>query len=387
MKNVDVIVIGLGSMGGAAANTLAQRGHTVLGIERFWPSHDRGSGHGGTRIIRQSYFEGIEYVPLLRRAYAGWRQLEEQSERSLMTLTGGIYIGDPEEPTFTGALAAAQHWGLNHDVLTSDEITERFPAMRPAPHAKGLFEQNAGFVDPEATTAANIQVATMYGAELHFGETVLSWTATKGGGVEVVTTRGRYGADRLVVAPGAWSEQLLGEVGAPVASERQVVYWFAPDESDRKPSRADYAVGTQPVFIERTDGNEQVFGFPIVPGQAPGIKIGFFHDHTPTDPDAIQREVLPFEVAQMQSRALDLFPHLTGQLLSASTCLYPSSPDDHFMIGLHPEHSQVTVATGFGGHGFKFVPVVGEIVADLSTRGRTDLPIETFSLDRDTLKR
>lgn len=387
MKNVDVIVIGLGSMGGAAANALAQRGHSVLGIERFWPSHDRGSGHGGTRIIRQSYFEGLEYVPLLRRAYSGWRQLEEQSERSLMTLTGGIYIGDPGEATFTGALASAQHWGLPHDVLSSDEITERFPAMRPAPHAMGLFEQNAGFVDPEATTAANIQVATMHGAQLHFGETVLSWTATPGGGVEVVTTRGRYGADRLVVAPGAWSEQLLGEVGAPVTPERQVVYWFGPDVTDGRPAASDYAVGTQPVFIEQTDGNRTVYGFPVVPGQIAGIKIGFFQDHTPTDPDAVQRDVLPFEIAQMQSRALELFPHLTGQLLAASTCLYPSSPDDHFMMGLHPEHSQVTVATGFGGHGFKFVPVVGEIVADLSTRGRTDLPIGLFSLDREALTR
>ncbi|AWB87453.1 N-methyl-L-tryptophan oxidase [Mycetocola zhujimingii] len=387
MNKVDVIVIGLGSMGGAAASALAQRGHSVLGIERFWPAHDGGCAHGGTRIIRQSYIEGIEYVPLLRRAYAGWRELEEQSGRSLMTLSGGIYIGDPEEQTFTGALAAARHWDLPHEVLTSDEITDRFPAMRPAPHAMGLFEQNAGFVDPEGTTAANIQVATMHGAELHFGETVLSWTATPGGGVEVVTTRARYGADRLVVAPGAWSQQLLGEVGAPVTAERQVVYWFTPDVSPGNPGHSDYAVGTQPVFIERTDGNRQVYGFPIVDGPAGGIKIGFFQDLTPTDPDAVNREVLPFEVAEMQARALELFPHLTGRLLASSTCLYPSSPDDHFMIGLHPEHSQVTVATGFGGHGFKFVPVVGDIVADLSTRGRTDLPIDLFSLEREALRR
>ena len=386
MPNVDVIVIGLGSMGGAAANALSQRGLSVLGLERFWPSHDRGSAHGGTRIIRQSYYEGVEYVPLLRRAYDGWRALEEQSERRIVTITGGIYIGDPDEETFTGALRSAAEWNLPHEVLSSSEITERFPAMRPADHAVGLFEENAGFVNPELTTAANIQVATQHGAQLHFGEAVLSWTATKGGGVEVVTTQGRYGADRLVVAPGAWSAQLLGEVGAPVASERQVMYWFAPGYAAGRPEYADYAVGRQPVFIERTDGNDQVYGFPIADGPAGGIKIGFFHEERPTDPDRIDREVLPFEVARMQARALELFPHLTGPLIDARTCLYPSAPDDHFMIGLHPEFSQVTVATGFGGHGFKFVPVVGDIVADLSTRGRTDLPIGLFSLDRPALQ-
>ncbi|MET0843528.1 MAG: N-methyl-L-tryptophan oxidase [Mycetocola sp.] len=386
MPNVDVIVIGLGSMGGAAANALAQRGLSVLGLERFWPSHDRGSAHGGTRIIRQSYYEGVEYVPLLRRAYDGWRTLEEQSERSLVTITGGIYIGDPGEETFTGALRSAEEWDLPHEVLSSSEIAARFPAMRPADHAVGLFEENAGFVNPELTTAANIQVATQHGAQLHFGEAVLSWTATRGGGVEVVTTQGRYGADRLVVAPGAWSAQLLGEVGAPVASERQVMYWFAPGYGPGRPEYPDYAVGRQPVFIERTDGNDQVYGFPIADGPAGGIKIGFFHDERPTDPDRIDREVLPFEIARMQARALELFPNLTGPLIDARTCLYPSAPDDHFMIGLHPEFSQVTVATGFGGHGFKFVPVVGDIVADLSTRGRTDLPIGLFSLDRPALQ-
>lgn len=385
MPNVDVIVIGLGSMGGAAASALARRGMTVLGLERFWPSHDRGSAHGGTRIIRQSYFEGLEYVPLLRRAYDGWRQLEEQSERKIVTITGGIYIGDPGEETFTGALRAAEEWNLPHEVLTSAEITDRFPAMRPADHALGLYEVNAGFVNPEATTAANVQVAIQHGAQLHFGEAVQSWSATRGGGVEVVTTQGTYGADRLVVAPGAWSAQLLGEVGAPVASERQVMYWFAPGYSPGRPVYEDYAVGRQPVFIERTDGNDQVYGFPIADGPAGGIKIGFFHEERPTDPDALDRTVLPFEVARMQARALELFPHLTGQLLDARACLYPSAPDDHFMIGLHPEFSQVTVATGFGGHGFKFVPVVGEIAADLSTRGRTDLPIDLFSLERPAL--
>ncbi|MBG6238682.1 monomeric sarcosine oxidase [Mycetocola sp. CAN_C7] len=386
MRDVDVIVIGLGSMGGAAANALAQRGLSVLGLERFWPAHDRGSAHGGTRIIRQSYYEGGEYVPLLRRAYDGWRALEDQSERTLVTLTGGIYIGDPGEETFTGALRSAEDWNLPHEVLTSAEITERFPAMRPAEHAVGLYEANAGFVNPELTTAANIQVATRHGARLHFGESVLSWTATRGGGVEVITDQGRYGADRLVVAPGAWSAQLLGELGAPVTPERQVVYWFAPGLAPGRPTYDDYTAARQPVFIERTDGNEQVYGFPIADGGAGGIKIGFFHDERPTDPDAVDRDVLPFEIARMQSRTLELFPHLTGPLLDAQTCLYPSSPDDHFMIGLHPEYSQVTVATGFGGHGFKFVPVVGEIAADLSTRGRTDLPIGLFSLDRPTLQ-
>jgi sarcosine oxidase len=384
VETFDVVVLGLGSMGSAVARELAGRGVRVLGLEQFSPVHALGSAHGGSRIIRQSYLEGAEYVPLLRRAYDGWARLEEESGQSIVTMCGGIYLGDPDEQTFTGALHSARTWDLPHEVLDAAEVRRRFPAMAPAEHVLGLFEERAGYVHPERTVAAQLDLARRDGADLRFEEPVLSWTATPGGGVEVTTTTSVCGADRLVLAPGAWSRAVAGEVGRPVQAERQVFHWLEPDYEAGPPPEA-WSPAVQPVYIERTDGNQQVYGFPVAEGPASGLKIGIFHDDEPTDPDDVDRVVREDEQRRMVVRAKQLFPHLTGRVVESKTCLYPTSPDDHFMIGLHPEHPQVVVLTGFGGHGFKFVPVVGEIGADLATTGRTDHPVDLFALDRAAL--
>jgi sarcosine oxidase len=376
----DVIVVALGSMGSAAAHTLAARGLRVLGLETFWPAHDQGSAHGGTRIIRQAYFEGPAYVPLLRGAFDGWRELQEQSGRDLVRLCGGIYIGDPDSVIFTGSLEAAQVHGLPHEVLDAAAIRARFPTMGPADHAVGLYEPNAGYVRPEETVLANMDLARQHGAQLHFEETVTSWTTTPGGGVEVVTPKGRYGGDRLVLAPGAWTPQLI-PMPVRIAVERQIFYWFEPHFTADIPYER-YAAG-HPVYIEETDGNGWVYGFPMVDGPEGGLKIAFYRQNVgTTTPETIDRTVHPDEVDAMRRRALQLFPHLTGRLVKAATCMYASAPDDHFVIGRLNDMPQVVLASGFSGHGFKFVPVVGQIVADLVQTGSTAYDISMFDPHR-----
>ena len=254
MPRYDVIVVGLGSMGGAAARQLAGRGLSVLGLETFQPAHDQGSAHGGSRIVRQSYFEGAAYVPLLERAYAGWRELEADSGRELLTLCGGIYIGDPDSYVVTGAQRSAETHGLDHEVLDAEQIRERFPTMNPRDHALGVYEANAGFTRPEQTVLAHIDVAGRLGADLRFGEPVTHWSGTPGGGVEVVTIAGRYAADRLVLCPGAWAPQLLAEYRFPIHIQRQLVYWFTPQFTPAVPYEA-YTPDRQPVWIEETDHN------------------------------------------------------------------------------------------------------------------------------------
>lgn len=383
MEHYDVIVIGVGSMGGAACNALAERGVRVLGIEAFQPGHDQGSAHGGTRIIRQSYFEDSAYVPLLQEAYAGFGRLEAESGRELMRLCGGIYIGDPQNPVFAGSRQAALEHGLDHEILDADEIAARFPTMRPAADAVGLYETAAGYVRPEETTIANAEVAARKGAALRFGERVRSWTATPGGGVEVRTDEGTVGADRLVVTPGAWAPVLLETLGLPLSIERMVFHWFSPDVA-AVPYEA-WHEDRHPVYIEETHGNEQIYGFPMTDGPAGGFKLGFFRIGSPTTADTIDRVVRPEENERMRARALQLFPHLTGPLVQAKTCLYSVTPDEHFIVGAHPEHEQVAIGCGFSGHGFKFVPVIGEILADLATTGRTERPIGLFDPRRGVL--
>ncbi|BDZ41599.1 N-methyltryptophan oxidase [Paraoerskovia sediminicola] len=381
----DAIVVGVGSMGGAALNELAARGLRGLGIESFAPGHDRGSAHGGSRIVRQAYFEGEEYVPLLRRAYEGWRRLEESSGRDLLTLCGGINIGDRASSTFAGSLAAARAHGLEHEVLDAAEIRSRFPTMDPPDDALGLYEAAAGFVRPEETTIANAEVAVRHGATLRTGERVRSWRATPGGGVEVTTDAATYGADRLVVTPGAWVPDILADLGLPIVVERQVFYWFAPDTA-RVPSAA-WSHEQHPVYIEETHGNGQVYGFPLTDGPDGGFKLAFFRHGRPTSADDLDRVVTEDEVAAMRVRAVQLFPDLTGPLLRAAACMYSTTPDEHFVVGPHPEHPQVSIACGFSGHGFKFVPVIGEALADLVVDGRTDLPIGLFDPTREALRR
>src|SRR5829696_1435133 len=173
-------------------------------------------------------FESPAYVPLLRRAYEGWHDLAKESGRDLLRLCGGIYIGDPESPVFAGSLASARVHGLKHEVLDAAEISTHFPTMRPAEHALGPYEANAGYVRSEETVLANIDVARRDGADLRFSEPVTHWAPTPGGGVDVVTSRGRYGGDRLVLAPGAWVSTLLPPP-VTIAVERQIFYWLEPD--------------------------------------------------------------------------------------------------------------------------------------------------------------
>ena len=372
-------------MGSAAVHTLAARGLSVLGLENFGPAHDQGSAHGGSRIIRQSYFEGPAYVPLLQRAFEGWRELQEQSGRDLLRLCGGIYIGDPDNPVVTGSREAAVLHGLPHEVLDAAEIRSRFPTMRPADHAVGVYEPNAGYVRPEETVLAGVDLARRHGAVLHFDEPVTGWRATPGGGVEVITATGRYGADRLVLTPGAWAPQLLPDGGARSSSSGRSSTGSSRTSPPASPT-SRYADG-HPVYIEETDGNGLLYGFPMIDGPDGGLKLAFYRQNVGfTTPETIDRTVHADEVDAMRRRAVQLFPHLTGPLVKAATCMYASAPDDHFVIGLLDGMPQVVVACGFSGHGFKFVPVVGEIVADLVQTGTTAHDIDLFDIARPALR-
>jgi sarcosine oxidase len=377
MRNTyDVIVVGLGGMGSAAARHLAARGQRVLGLEQFTPAHDRGSSHGGSRVIRQSYFEDPAYVPLLLRAYELWDEAGKEADVELLTMTGGLYLGPPDSTTFAGSLAAAREWGLPHEVLDAAAIRDRFPTFDPAPGEQGVFEERAGFVRPEASVAAHLELAARDGAELRFGEKVELW-ASVGDGVVVTTGSTTYRAGALVIAPGAWAPGLLADLGLPLRVERQVQYWFDPAAG----------VGPyehHPVYVaEQAEGN-QIYGFPATDGPAGGVKVAFFRHGRPADPDALDRVVTEAEVAEMRARVGQTLPGLPGALNRTVVCMYTTTADEHFVIAPHPAHERVTVACGFSGHGFKFVPVVGEILADLAVDGATAHPIALFDPRRFT---
>ncbi|MFI7543869.1 N-methyl-L-tryptophan oxidase [Actinoplanes sp. NPDC049599] len=373
MAAFDVIVVGLGGMGSAAVHQLAARGVRVLGLEKFGPAHDRGASHGGSRITRQSYFESPDYVPLLLRAYELYDALARDSGTDVITLTGGVMVGRPESLTVSGSLLSAERWGLEHEMLGADDLRKRFPTLNPRPDEVALFEAKAGFVRPEATVSAQLTLAERAGAELHFEEPMTGWAPAAGGGVRVETGAGSYTAGQLVITPGPWAPQLLADLGVPFTIERQVQYWFQPTGGV-----GPFLPEHHPIYVwEEADGR-QIYGFPAVDGPDGGAKVAFFRGGQPTTPETIDREVHADEIRAMADRARRNLPDLPGTFLRAKTCLYSNTPDEHFVIARHPAHEAVTVACGFSGHGFKFVPVVGEIIADLATTGTTDHPIDLF---------
>ncbi|HET6734847.1 N-methyl-L-tryptophan oxidase [Mycobacterium sp.] len=370
----DVIVIGLGGMGSAAAYHLAARGQRVLGLERFTPAHDKGSSHGGSRIVRQSYFEDPAYVPLLLRAYELWEKLAADAERDVYRLTGGLFIGPPDCLTVAGSLRASREWDLPHELLDAAEIRCRYPNFTPNPGDIALYEAKAGFARPEMTVQAHIDLAERAGATLMFGEEVLDWSETAGG-VTVRTANATYSAGQLVICPGAWAPQLLAEFGIPITIERQVLYWLDPVGG------TDTFVD-HPIFIaENTDGM-QIYGFPAIDGPNGGVKVAFFRKGIVCTPDTIDRTVHDHEISEMRDRVAQLLPALDGPCLHSATCMYSNTPDEHFVIARHPDCANITVACGFSGHGFKFVPVIGEILADLAIDGATGHPISLFDPKR-----
>jgi sarcosine oxidase len=372
----DVIVIGLGGMGSAAVHHLAARGKRVLGIDQFGVAHDRGSSHGESRMIRQAYFESPAYVPLLLRAYELWQQLERDTDTPLLTITGGLMLGAPDSSVFAGSLDSARRYGLDHEVLDAAGIRRRYPALQPENGVVGLHERKAGFLHPERCIRAHLRRAEALGATLQFEEPVIAWEASDRG-VRVTTTRATYEAGRLILAAGPWAPQLLADLDLPLTIERNVLHWFDP-LGGIDGFRADRF----PVYIWEVDHETQFYGFPAVDEPPGGVKIAFFYRGAPCTPDTIERTVSAEEIARMRDAIAQRIPALNGPLLATATCMYTTAPDHHFLLGLHPHHANVVIASPCSGHGYKFASVIGEVLADLATEGKSRHSIELFDVTR-----
>ena len=373
MPHFDIVVCGLGAMGSAALYALARRRVRVVGIERFAPGNDRGSSHGATRIIRLAYWEHPSYVPLLRRAYDLWRELEVAAGQKLLHGTGVAEIGPPDGVLVRGTLAAAQLHALPHEVLAAPDLMRRFPAFRLPGDFVAVVQPDGGYLAAEPSIHALIALAQAAGAELRTGETVRA-VEPRAGGVRVVTDAAVVEAGAAVIAAGPWTKSLLPDLAAPLKVTRQVMGWFAPS----KP--ALFALGHFPVFLIES-GHGIHYGFPSFGGT--GVKVAKHHHRDQTvNPDAYDRTITADDEAAIRAALSDHLPTANGKLVDAKTCLYTMTPDGDFLIDRLPSARQVIVASPCSGHGFKFAPVIGEILADLATTGATRHDIARFSLAR-----
>ncbi|HQR21052.1 MAG TPA: N-methyl-L-tryptophan oxidase [Burkholderiaceae bacterium] len=355
----DVAIVGLGAMGSAAAFELARRGLDVIGFDRFTPPHTLGSSHGDSRIIREAYFEDPVYVPMVQRAAELWRELERLAGTALLTQTGGLMIGVPGSVLVEGSRRSAQLHGLQYSMLSAGEIHERFPALHPEPGMVGVWEPRAGILRPEACVTAFLEQAQRRGATLRFDESVSNWQSD-GPHVEVFTAQGRQRARQLIISAGAWVASLLPGLELPFRIERQVLHWFEPigDADSFTPQRC-------PIHLWQFDDDRFFYGFP---DQGAGVKLAFHHGGETTAADEPRRAVTHAEVTGIRATVKRFVPGADGRLLRSVVCLYTNTPDEHFWIDWHPGHPNVLVASPCSGHGFKFAPVIGEILADLVER-------------------
>jgi len=367
----DVAIAGLGAMGGAAAYHLARRGVHVVGFDRFEPPHTMGSSHGESRIIRVAYFEDPRYVPLVQRAWDLWLELEEESGEKLLRPTGGLMMGPTDGDVVGGALQSARQHELTFELLDSAAIAVRFPAHRPAPDDVAVWEPNAGVLAPEICVAAHLDGARRFGAELHFHEPVIEWRAD-GGGVEVHTEVGRYRADRLILAAGAWEGELVAELGADLTVQRQTLMWFTP-----KANPESFDAERFPIFIREFEPGRAVYGFPLRAGR---VKFAIHMEGERAHPRAVRRTVDDAEVDKLRAVLDRCVPDAAGMCVDRAVCLYTNTPDHHFRLGPLPDLPRVLVASCCSGHGFKFAPAIGEVLADLAQDAAPRVDLELFAL-------
>lgn len=378
----DFIIVGLGTAGSSTCMTLARRGFAVLGIDAYSPPHRMGSHHGASRSIRRAYLEGTSYVPMALKSWELWRRLEKDTGQKLLIKTGNLTIGPPGSPAFSGFVASAQSYEIPHECLTAAEVRKRWPCLAPPDRFVAGLETEAGIIFPELSIATFLAEAEKAGADLVFDERVESW-AENHDSVQVHTGRTGYQAGRLLISAGAWTNRLLLLPDSLLAPKRVPVHWLeAPP--DKRLRLGFFPVNFWQVPVETSSapsGNfSEFYALPVI-GSDSRIKIAFHNELADWDPAKPAREVSPGEVEKIRSVISQFLPCLHRCPISSEVCLYTMTPDGHFYLGKRPGAKNV-FGVGLAGHGFKFAPVLGEILSDLLLERIPAVDIKLFSPNR-----
>ena len=368
-RDVGILVVGLGAMGSAALYHLARQGAAPVGIEQYPIGHTHGSSHGHSRAFRAFYNDPV-YVTLVRAALPLWQELETLSGEQLLTPNGMLAFAKPGNERLDQNIRVMQETRTAHEVLTAAEVVARFPALQLPTSTVACYTPDSGFLNASRCVRTHVSQAECFGATVHSGVSVHHIDISKEH-PEVETSAGTYRCKRLVVAPGPWASQLLKDLSLPLEVTRQQKFYFKPQggsalyQPDRLPVYADY--------------DRQYYGFPYY---GPGIKVADDGHGPVTSPETVDRE-LDRDVQNALERWLKtIMPDVNPSFVEGATCMYTVTPDNDFLIGGHPLNSNIFVGAGFSGHGFKFSTIVGKILAELATDGKTDYPIDKFRLNR-----
>ena len=379
MPAYDTIVVGLGAVGSACLYQLAKRGQRVLGIDRYAPPHSWGSSHGETRITRQAIGEGEAYVPLVKRSHEIWREIEAETGVELLVQCGALILAGRDGAAnhhgkgdfLRRTIAAAEQFGIPHEVLDAAEIGARYPQLGLTGGEIGYFEPGGGFARPEQCIAAQLRLAQRHGAGLLLDTAVMGYQPD-GPDATTVTTAGgdRFTAAQVVLAAGPWTGGMVGGLGRHMQVCRQVLHWFGTDDATA------YAPDRFPVFIwMHGDAQEDyLYGFPISPGST-GVKVATEqYGEVTADPDLLRREVRAAEAdAMFQDHVAGRLHGVRPGALRSSACMYTVTPDSGFLVDWLPADGRILVASACSGHGFKHSAGLGEAVANGIANGTADL--------------
>lgn len=378
--NYDVIVLGVGSMGSSTCYHLAKQGYKVLGLEQFDIPHELGSHSGQSRIIRKAYGEASDYVPLLERAYQNWKTLESETGSQVYYKTGLVYFGAKNDTFLETVKQSSSQYNIPVNSLSEKECKQKYPQFELPSDFERLEEPDAGLLTPERSILLFVQQALFNGAVIRTKEKVLEWER-QNGTITVKTDKGTYQTKKLVITAGPWAGKMIPNLAQKLKVTRQSIAWVQPKKWD------NFALGNFPCWNIINEGYD-FYGFPILPvgkfGGPLGLKLAL---HYPggdiTDPDMVNRNPKESDENVLIQFLNRFMPDGYKNTLEMKTCLYTNTPDENFIVDYLPDFDKdVAIAAGFSGHGFKFASVIGEIMADLTINGSTQIPINFLNAQR-----
>ncbi len=349
---LDVVVLGLGGMGSAALLAAARAGLKAVGIEQFGEAHDRGSSHGESRIIRTAYYEHPAYVPLARRAIGMWREIEAATGTRLMDQVGLLQVGAPDSGVLRGVLESERQHGLALEHLSPGQIEARWPQWRVPAGQLGLFESDAGFLRVERCVATMLGLARQLGARTMHGATVQRWSPGPGDAFKIDAGGEQFLTRRLIVTAGPWSGAILKSHLPALQVVRKQQQWFEAEPQVRP---------GEPCWLVDEGEPGCFYGFPPIEGG--GFKVAEHSGGQPaSSPLAVDRDENTDDTRRCLDFARRWFRFDRIRCVRTSVCMYTLSPDHHFLLDRLPDAPGIVFLAGLSGHGFKFAPVLGDLL-------------------------
>ena len=373
-KNIyDVIIIGLGAMGSAASYYLSKNGVKVLGLDTYEPPHKLGSSHGHTRVIREAYHEGTSYVPIVKRAYELWNELDHEIEDKLILEYGGMYLGD-DGKYLSDAKKSAKKYDIPIKEFSSKEIKEKFNILNPPNNFKGLLENRSGAVFPEKAISNFLSKSINNGSSHNYNEKVIGWEK-QSKFYKVETDKNNYFAEKLIFSSGAWIKNLVPSLKLPVKIERQVLFWFDPIKDKDK-----FHYSNMPNTGWDLDNGMEFYTQPNIENK--GFKVAMHHNGKFISEDDLNRESNADDLSIVKNFLEEYIPLANGKLIDSRVCVYTNTPDLDFIIDFYPNDENIIICSPCSGHGFKFTPAIGEICSELVINNGTNYDLSEFSIKR-----